>query len=139
MDFCRLFTGIRYEEYSFEGGPYLGFPASHDIYGDGSIVVVPAPGHTPGSVIVFVTLPNETHYAFVGDLVYQLEGIALREERPWLVRRKADTDAEGTRENLLRMIALKERLPELIIVPAHDMRAFADIPTLSPASRDGRQ
>jgi hypothetical protein len=41
------------------------------------------------------------------------------------------TDAEGNRENLLRMVALKERLPELIIVPAHDMRAFAKMPTLS--------
>jgi len=52
----------------------------------------------------------------------------------WLVRRKADTDAEGNRENLLRMISLKERLPELIIVPAHDMRAFAEMPRLSQAS-----
>jgi len=130
MDFCKLFPDILYEEYGFEGGPYLGFPASHDVYGDGSIVVVPAPGHTPGSVIVFVTLPSGTRYAFVGDLVYQLEGITLREERPWLVRRKADTDAEGNRENLLRIIALKERLPELIIVPAHDMRGFAQIPQL---------
>jgi N-acyl homoserine lactone hydrolase len=135
MDFCKLFTGIRYEEYGFEGGPYLGFPASHDVYGDGSIVVVPASGHTPGSVIIFVTLPNGTRYAFVGDLVYQLEGITLREERSWFVRKNgADVDAEGNRENMLRMIALKERLPELIIVPAHDMRAFAEMPRLSQAS-----
>jgi len=133
LDFCRLFTDIRYEEYGFEGGPYLGFPASHDIYGDGSIVVVPAPGHTPGSVIIFVTVHNGTRYAFVGDLVWQLEGIALREERPWIVRRRADSDPDGNRENLLRMIAMKERLPELIIVPAHDMRAFAVMPTLPPA------
>jgi glyoxylase-like metal-dependent hydrolase (beta-lactamase superfamily II) len=138
MDFCRLFIGIRYEEYGFEGGPYLGFPASHDV-GDGSIVVVPAPGHTPGSVIIFVILPSGTRYAFVGDLVYQLEGITLREERPWLVRRKADTDADGNRQNLLRMVALKERLPELIIVPAHDMRAFANIPALSPAGLESAQ
>lgn len=136
MDFCRLFTGIRYEEYGFEGGPYLGFPRSHDVYGDGSIVVVPAPGHTRGSVIIFVTLYNGTRYAFVGDLVWQLEGITQREERPWITRRKADTDAEGTRENLLRMTALKERLPELIIVPAHDMRAFAEVPKLPQASRE---
>jgi N-acyl homoserine lactone hydrolase len=73
----------------------------------------------------------------VGDLVYQLEGITLREERPWLVRRKADTNAQGNREDLLRMVALKERWPELIIVPAHDLRAFANIPTLSPAGREG--
>jgi len=137
--FGKPFTGIRYEEYGFEGGPYLGFPRSHDVYGDGSIVVVAAPGHTPGSVIVFVTLHNGTRYALVGDLVYQLEGITLREERPWLVRKGADLDAEGTRENLLRMIALKERLPELIIVPAHDMRAFAEMRTLCPARSGAAQ
>ena len=134
MDFCKLFTDIRYEEYGFEGGPYLGFPQSHDVYGDGSIVVVSAPGHTPGSVIIFVTLPNGTRYAFVGDLVYQMEGITLREERSWLVRRLgADQDTAGNRENMLRMIALKERLPELIIVPAHDIRAFAKMPRLAQA------
>src|SRR3974390_3345133 len=54
--FGKPFTDIRYEEYAFEGGPYLGFPVSHDVYSDGSIVVVPASGHTPGSVIIFVTL-----------------------------------------------------------------------------------
>ncbi len=83
-------------------------------------MVVPAPGHTPGSVIIFVTLYDGTRYAFVGDLVWQLEGITLREERPWITRRSADLDAGGTRENLLRIVALKKRLPELIIVPAHE-------------------
>ena len=137
MDFCKLFSGIRYKEYRFEGGPYLGFPASHDVYSDGSIVVVPAPGHTPGSVIIFVTLDNGTRYAFVGDLVYQMEGITQREERSWLVRKMgADQDTVGNRENLLRLIALKERFPELIIVPAHDMRAFAEMPKLPQAGSE---
>ncbi|MGP0090162.1 MAG: MBL fold metallo-hydrolase [Xanthobacteraceae bacterium] len=134
--FGKPFPGIRYEEYGFDGGPYLGFPASHDIYGDGAIVVVPAPGHTPGSVIIFVTLQNGTRYAFVGDLVWQLEGITLREERSWVVRQFADSAEEGTRENLLRMIAIKERLPDLNIVPAHDMRAFTKMPSLAPSSSE---
>jgi hypothetical protein len=79
-----------------------------------------------------VTLRNGTRYAFVGDLVWQLEGFTQREERPWITRREADLNSEGTRENLLRMIALKERL--LIIVPAHEMRAFAEMPRLSHPS-----
>jgi hypothetical protein len=84
-------------------------------------------------VIIFVTLHNGTRYAFVGDLVYQMEGITLREERSWLVRKMgADEDAAGNRENLLHVIALKERLPDLIIVPAHEMRAFASMPRLPP-------
>jgi N-acyl homoserine lactone hydrolase len=89
-------------------------------------------------VIIFVTLSSGTRYAFVGDLVWQLEGITPREERPWITRRRADMDAEANRENLLRMIALKERLPELIIVPAHDIGAFAEMPTLSGKQRDRR-
>jgi N-acyl homoserine lactone hydrolase len=84
-------------------------------------------------VIIFVTLHNGRRYAFVGDLVWQLEGITQREERPWFSR-NSDSDAAGTRENPLRLIAIKERLPELIIIPAHDMRAFAELPTLSQAS-----
>jgi glyoxylase-like metal-dependent hydrolase (beta-lactamase superfamily II) len=133
MDFCKLFTGVNYVEYRFEGGPYLGFGASHDVYGDGSIAIVPAFGHTPGGVITFVTLPNGTRYAFVGDVVWQLEGITEREERPWITRRRGDRDAKANSENLLRLVALKERLPDLIIVPAHDIRAFEEMPRLPHA------
>src|SRR5262249_32895409 len=129
--FGMAFTEIRYVEYGFEGGPYLGFPSSHDVYGDGSIVVVPAFGHTPGGVVIFVTLANGTRCALVGDIVWQLEGISQRVERPWATRRGSDWDAEGNRQNMLRIIALKERLPDLIIVPAHDMRPFAQMPPLS--------
>jgi glyoxylase-like metal-dependent hydrolase (beta-lactamase superfamily II) len=137
--FGKPFTGVRYEEYGFEGGPYLGFPRSDDVYGDGAIVVVPTPGHTPGSVTIFLTLASGTRYALVGDLVWQREGVTLREERPWLSRKWADLDPESTRENLLRVVAIKERFPELLIVPAHDSRGFTEMPTLSqPANQTPR-
>jgi N-acyl homoserine lactone hydrolase len=127
---ARSFEGVRYEEYGFEGGAYLGFEKSHDVYGDGAIVIVPAPGHTPGSVIVFVTLPSGRRYAFVGDLAWQREGITRREERPWLQRTLADSDASGVREQLLRMAAISVGFPEITIVPAHDARGFAELPRL---------
>jgi glyoxylase-like metal-dependent hydrolase (beta-lactamase superfamily II) len=126
-------------EYDFEGDPYLGFPRSHDVYGDGFVVVVPSPGHTPGSVIIFLTLPAGTRYVMLGDLVWQQEGVSLREERPWISRKGSDSDPEGTRQNLLRMIALKERFRELIVVPAHDMRGFAAMPRLSQAGSEIRR
>jgi glyoxylase-like metal-dependent hydrolase (beta-lactamase superfamily II) len=125
---ARSAAHARWEEYAFDGGPYLGFSRSHDLYGDGSIVVVPSPGHTPGSVSVFVTLPTGKRYAFVGDLVWQREGIMLREERPWLQRSLADVDPAGVRAEILRMAAIVARFPEITVVPAHDARAFADVP-----------
>jgi glyoxylase-like metal-dependent hydrolase (beta-lactamase superfamily II) len=130
---ARGVAGVRYEEYGFAGGPYLGFARSHDVYGDGAVVIVPAPGHTPGSVIVFLTLPTGTRYALVGDLVWQREGISEREERPWLQRTLADGDPSGVRENILRMAAIAARFPEIVIVPAHDARGFATIPPFSAA------
>lgn len=125
---ARTARNARYEEYGFEGGPYLGFPRSHDVYADGSIVIVPAPGHTPGSVIVFVALPSGARYAFVGDLVWQREGITLREERPWPQRALADVDPDEVRTNILRMAAIVARFPEITVVPAHDARAFEELP-----------
>jgi glyoxylase-like metal-dependent hydrolase (beta-lactamase superfamily II) len=126
----RGFPGVKYEEYAFEGGPYLGFPRSHDVWGDGSIVVVPAPGHTPGSVAVFVTLASGARWAFVGDLVWQREGITLREERPWFWKTVGDDDPAVLRENLLRVAAIAAKYPQITLAPAHDARGFADIPKL---------
>jgi glyoxylase-like metal-dependent hydrolase (beta-lactamase superfamily II) len=126
---ARQTTAGRLQTYAFEGGPYLGFPKSHDVYGDGSIVIVPAPGHTPGSVVVFLSLIGGRHYALVGDLVWQLEGITEREERPWPVEVVSRTDRAGARANILHMAALLARFPDLIVVPSHDSRGFAKIPT----------
>lgn len=132
---ARSFPDARYEEYALDGGPYLGFPRSRDVFGDGSVVVVPAPGHTPGLVIVFLTTPTGRRYAMVGDLAWQREGITEREERPWVQRLFADVDPAEVRANLLHMGAIAARFPEITLVPAHEARGFAEMPLL-PA--DGR-
>jgi glyoxylase-like metal-dependent hydrolase (beta-lactamase superfamily II) len=129
----RGFGPARIREYAWDGGPYLGFPASHDWYGDGSVVVVPVPGHTPGSVAVFVTLPSGKRYALVGDLVWQREGLDLPAERPWLSRLLVDEDAAEVRSAISRVAGLHRRFPELVIVPTHDARAAAELPAF-PAS-----
>lgn len=123
-------SAARLRTYGFEGGPYLGFPVSHDVFGDGSVVVVPCPGHTPGSVVVFVALPSGRRYALVGDLVWQREGITQRQERPWLMRTMADADAAAVRRGIGRLAAIAARFPEIELVPAHDARGLAAVPTL---------
>jgi glyoxylase-like metal-dependent hydrolase (beta-lactamase superfamily II) len=124
-----------FQDYTFDERPYLGFDRSRDLYGDGSIVIVPAPGHTPGSVIVFVTLPGGARCAFVGDLVWMLEGLAEREERPWLVQKSIGEDPVAFKQSLLRVSAIATRYPQITIVPAHDGRGYVGIPELSRAAR----
>jgi hypothetical protein len=88
-----------YDEYGFESGPYLGFPESHDVYGDGSIVIVPAPGHTTRRRDHLRETVQQD--LLCGDLVWQLEGMTPR-GGSWIIWRKADMDAKSTRETLCR-------------------------------------
>ena len=125
---ARLVPDTRYVDYGFDGGAYLGFPESLDVHGDGSVVIVPVPGHTPGSVAIFVTLPTGQRFAFVGDLVWQREGLSEREERPWLPRTLGDADPAQVRDGILRFSALSQRWPDLVLVPAHDARGFGPLP-----------
>lgn len=125
----RSFSDVKYQEYAFDGPSYLGFARSHDVWGDGSIVLVHAPGHTPGSVIVFVTLPSGKRFALLGDLVWQREGIEERAQRPWLARTVIDDDVALVRQGITQVAALRRRFADIQWVPAHDPRAFLTLPT----------
>jgi glyoxylase-like metal-dependent hydrolase (beta-lactamase superfamily II) len=122
-----MLPGLDIHDYALTGPAYLGFPASLDVHGDGSVVVALAAGHTFGSVAVFVTMPTGARYGFIGDLTWQLDGIRRRAERPWLLRKLADSDPEQVRQGLARAIALFE---VMTIIPAHDLRAYDAIPLL---------
>lgn len=125
--FRTVVAGHEIHEYNFDGPSYLGFPGCLDVYGDGSLVIVLAGGHTTGSVVVFVTVPSGQRYALIGDLTWQYDGIERRLERPWLLRTLADSDAEQVRQGLLRCAALADVLQ---VVPAHDLGAYHGIPSL---------
>lgn len=124
----KALSGLQVQTYAFDGPPYLGFPSSHDVWGDGSIVLVPAPGHTPGSIVAFIGLPTGKRYALIGDLTWQLDGIEARAERPLLMRALADDDPGKVRQGLLRVVALAGLFQ---VVPAHDVRAYSGIPRVT--------
>lgn len=127
--FGQVAAGHTTRLYDFDGPAHLGFPASHDLHGDGSVVVVPAPGHTTGSVVVFVTTGAGQRFAFIGDLTWQLDGITRGVQRPLLMRALADSSAGQVRRDLDRVIALSHSMR---IVPAHDVGAYDAIPLLTP-------
>ena len=133
--FARVAHDHEIREYSIDGPAYLGFPASHDFFGDGSVVIVAAAGHTTGSVIVFVTPPSGKRLAFIGDLTWQSDGITRRVEKPLLMRALADSDARQVRRDMQRVIALEH---DFQIIPAHDARAYTGIPVFTAESGSAR-
>jgi len=126
----RSFGDLNYRVYNFPSGPYLGFNKSYDVFEDGSVVLVPASGHTPGSIIAFITLPGDKRYALIGDLVWQTEGINLPAEKPWISRKLVDWDEQRVRQLIVQMHQLQAAIPGLVIVPAHDRRVWDTLPRL---------
>jgi N-acyl homoserine lactone hydrolase len=119
-----------FTNFPWNGGPYLGFDKSHDVFGDGAVVFVPAQGHTPGSIFVFVTTTEGAKYLLVGDTAWQSEGVDRPAEKPWMARRLVDQAPEQVRAQLVQLNQLKRQVPGLIVLPAHDRRLWETLPRL---------
>lgn len=128
-----------YQTYDFPDGPYLGFDKSFDLYSDGSVVLVPAPGHTPGSIFAFIATTDGKRYLLIGDTAWQSEGFEHPAEKPWLARRLVDDDPAKVRDLLVRVNQLQKQIPGLIIVPAHDRRIWETLPQLKKATPSPQQ
>jgi glyoxylase-like metal-dependent hydrolase (beta-lactamase superfamily II) len=89
------------------------FGASHDLFGDGSMVLVPTPGHTPGSLSLLVRQAGSPPLLMVGDLTYDIHEFE-----------KGHVPGVGSRRRLrasaAMVKALRKKMPDLVILPAHD-------------------
>lgn len=85
------------------------------------IVLVPAAGHTPGSVMIYVALASGAEFLFIGDIAYTFSNIKDGVDRPrflrWLMHDPEDRSAVVKQLSALKN--LHQREPEITIVPAH--------------------
>ena len=85
------------------------------------VALIKAPGHTPGSQIVYVHLGDDREYLFIGDIAWHLDQITKLHYRPKLV-----TDwflGEDRRAVLAQFRAIHELMrayPQLLVVVSHD-------------------
>src|SRR5436853_149087 len=131
----KLKESVKLNAIEFMAKRYENFPRSLDVFVDGSIVLVPLPGHTPGSMGMFVNLRSGKRFFFIGDLTWCREGIQLPAERPWISRRLVDKDDEQVRRAIVRVHNLAKRYPDMIIVPAHDRRVHEQIASFPEVER----
>ena len=105
---------------AFDQPAYEGFEASHDQFGDGSVVFVPMFGHTPGSTGLFLRLGSGKRIFLVGDVVWSSGALKDGAPKIWAARQVADHDPDRTAEAIRKIREVQARLPELLVVPAHD-------------------
>jgi glyoxylase-like metal-dependent hydrolase (beta-lactamase superfamily II) len=89
------------------------------------VVMAPAPGHTPGSVIVFATLENGRELLFAGDIGWHHDNVA----RPWLRPRAVSSfivreDRAAVAAQLRALHAL-ERSGRIEVLLSHDAEQVA--------------
>lgn len=92
------------------------FTEAFDLMGDASLMVLPTPGHIEGCVSMLVRRGEKPPLLLIGDLTYNEELLMLN-------RFPATGDKEELGRSFAKVRALKERMPDLVILPAHDLAA----------------
>lgn len=96
------------------------FGKAHDLMGDGSLMLLPTPGHTPGSMSLLIRSAAFPPMLLIGDLAYSVE--ALFENRM-----PGTGDAEQLKDSYTKVQQLTEDFPGLIIIPSHDDAAITKL------------
>lgn len=117
----------------FDPKPYETFDESTDLYRDGSVVVVPLRGHTPGSVGIFVNLSPARRFFYVGDSVDDERGFEERVAKTLLLR-DSDNDPVLANQVVSKLSQLHQTVPALAIIPAHGRSAYKKFFSAGPLS-----
>lgn len=89
------------------------------------IAVQPAPGHTPGSQLVFVRLADGRGFLFIGDVAWHMEMIRELAYRPRLVTDYVLGEDRGAVMAQLRTLHEMLDDPEMWVVSSHDADQLA--------------
>lgn len=102
--------------------------ADKDVFGDGSVMVLRAPGHTPGHSILLVRLKEMGPVLLSGDAVHFLENYDY-EGVPGF-----NFDRAQTLASIQRMKQLQKNLKATLIIQ-HDPRDIGKLPAFPAAAR----
>jgi glyoxylase-like metal-dependent hydrolase (beta-lactamase superfamily II) len=84
------------------------------------VVLIKAPGHTPGSQMIFVERSDGKDLLFLGDVAWRFRSIELKRERPRLITWLMNEDRDAVMRELIELDRLHNAEPELEMVPGHD-------------------
>ena len=98
------------------------------------VVLIKAPGHTPGSQMIYVKREDGRELLFTGDIGWLMRNIETGKGKPRLVSdHLLHEDRNAVFAELAALKALHAAEPNLLLVPGHDVAA-SPRPALRPAS-----
>ncbi|MBS0469955.1 MAG: MBL fold metallo-hydrolase [Proteobacteria bacterium] len=92
------------------------------------VVLIKAPGHTPGSQMVYVKRADGQEFLFTGDVAWTMRNIDTMRERARLATQFfLHEDRDAVLAELAALNALKKAEPHLHIVPGHDIGVVTNL------------
>jgi glyoxylase-like metal-dependent hydrolase (beta-lactamase superfamily II) len=92
------------------------FGGCYDVMGDGSMILLPTPGHTAGSMSMLVRTGGLPPLLLVANQTYDVDSL-IKDQVP------GTGDAAVLRSSFAKVRALKRQLPDLVILATHDPAA----------------
>ena len=83
------------------------------------VVLLKAPGHTPGSQMVYVHLNSGQEVLLVGDIAWFMAGIERRLQKPAAISREMGEDRTALQQQLIWLSGLTQR-QHIVLVNCHD-------------------
>jgi glyoxylase-like metal-dependent hydrolase (beta-lactamase superfamily II) len=90
------------------------------------IVLIKAPGHTPGHQMVYVRLNSGHEYLFIGDVAWTLAGVTQLKLRPANTMARISEDGAALRFELVWIRDAMEK-DGLTVIPSHDDVLLQDL------------
>jgi glyoxylase-like metal-dependent hydrolase (beta-lactamase superfamily II) len=108
------------EYFDCAGPTYEGFRSSYDLFGDGSIVLVPLPGHTAGNTGMFINRSNGYRVFLLGDAAWVSENYLRPATMHPLIWSGVTSDDATARETLIQLHRYAKRHPDIPLIAMHD-------------------
>jgi len=114
----RLDIPLRLIDFEKDKKPYGPFENALDLWGDGSMILTPLPGHTVGQMGLLVNLADGRRFFFIGDAAWVKENY-LEMKPPIRPARMILSSQSDFMKTLRAVHDFHEQHPEVVIVPSH--------------------
>jgi N-acyl homoserine lactone hydrolase len=103
-----------------DGPSYMGFRSSYDLFGDGSLMLIPLPGHTAGNTGMIINRANGSRLFLLGDAAW----VAPNYQRPATMHpflwSTITSDDATARQTLIDLHHFSQRHPTIPMIAMHD-------------------
>jgi len=105
------------------GPEYDGFHSSHDLLGDGSIILIPLPGHTAGNTGMLIRRANGSPLFLLGDAAWVAENFLRPATMHPFIWNGVTSDDATACQTLIDLHHFSHRHPEIPLIAMHDAQA----------------